>query len=270
MGFCRTNLFKRLESSGSSFLQSVRRHIHRNFIFLHAIEHNLPLPIGTQDAALFDTSNGDADNDSASTGRDFFEGDAPAGSPDGVAHTLAEFKKQGQAAYELLHQSYRPRFDWLRPDVFATQLAKDLEQDAKRLISILELAGVWQPAKDAKLAELTKLLTKTHPKEKILIFRQFPSAQCEQRHFGPAGISGREKSRHSRSNQENQQNHQRRGKWRNLQVTAPEVPVGGFVGFCPSSFTVSAVFHRTGGKTASARKPLKNKARNACSGPHNW
>jgi hypothetical protein len=173
MGFCRTNLFKRLESSGSSFLQSIHRHIQRNYIFLHAIEHDLPLPIGTQDAALFDTSNADADNDSASAGRDFFEGDAPAVSPDGDARTLAEFKKQGQAGYELLHQSYRTRFDWLRPDVFAAQLAKDLEQDAKRLISILELAGVWQPAKDAKLAELTKLLTKSHPKEKILIFSQF-------------------------------------------------------------------------------------------------
>ena len=43
MGFCRTNLFKRLESSGQAFLQSVERHVLRNFIFLHAIEHDLPL-----------------------------------------------------------------------------------------------------------------------------------------------------------------------------------------------------------------------------------
>ncbi len=38
MGFCRTNLFKRLESSGQVFIQSVERHILRNYIFLHAIE----------------------------------------------------------------------------------------------------------------------------------------------------------------------------------------------------------------------------------------
>lgn len=37
-GFCRTNLFKRLESSGHSFLPSVQRHILRNYIFLHGIE----------------------------------------------------------------------------------------------------------------------------------------------------------------------------------------------------------------------------------------
>ena len=37
MGFCRTNLFKRLESSGQAFMQSVERHILRNFVYLHAL-----------------------------------------------------------------------------------------------------------------------------------------------------------------------------------------------------------------------------------------
>jgi len=52
MGFCRTNLFKRLESSGIAFLQSIDRHILRNYIFLHAIDNDLDIPIGTQDAAV--------------------------------------------------------------------------------------------------------------------------------------------------------------------------------------------------------------------------
>ena len=34
IGFCRTNLFKRLESSGAAFLQSVERHVLRNYVFL--------------------------------------------------------------------------------------------------------------------------------------------------------------------------------------------------------------------------------------------
>ena len=55
MGFCRTNLFKRLESSGHAFMLSVERHILRNFICLHAIENGLPLPIGTQDTGLLDS-----------------------------------------------------------------------------------------------------------------------------------------------------------------------------------------------------------------------
>ncbi len=62
MGFCRTNLFKRLESSGLTFIQSLERHILRNFIYLHAIENGLDIPIGTQDADLLDTRNNDEDS----------------------------------------------------------------------------------------------------------------------------------------------------------------------------------------------------------------
>ena len=54
MGFCRTNIFKRLESSGSAFIQSIERHILRNYVYLHAIEKGLPLPIGTQDMGLLE------------------------------------------------------------------------------------------------------------------------------------------------------------------------------------------------------------------------
>jgi hypothetical protein len=70
IGFCRTNLFKRLESSGHAFLLSVRRHILRNYIFLHALEKGLHLPIGTQDSALFDTRTEDHDSDSNMFGVD--------------------------------------------------------------------------------------------------------------------------------------------------------------------------------------------------------
>jgi hypothetical protein len=62
-GFCRTNLFKRLESSGHTFILSLERHILRNFIYLHAIENDLPLPIGTQDMGLLDTWANDEDSD---------------------------------------------------------------------------------------------------------------------------------------------------------------------------------------------------------------
>ena len=63
MGFCRTNLFKRLESGGPAFIQSIERHALRNYVFLHALEHNLDLPLGTQNADLLDTDLSDADED---------------------------------------------------------------------------------------------------------------------------------------------------------------------------------------------------------------
>jgi len=52
MGFCRTNLFKRLESSGFSFLISLARHILRNEVFVYAIENGLPIPMDTGKAEM--------------------------------------------------------------------------------------------------------------------------------------------------------------------------------------------------------------------------
>ena len=63
MGFCRTNLFKRLESGGPAFIQSIERHVLRNYVFLYAIETGLDLPLGTQDASMLDTGTSDEDED---------------------------------------------------------------------------------------------------------------------------------------------------------------------------------------------------------------
>jgi superfamily II DNA or RNA helicase len=170
IGFCRTNLFKRLESSGHAFLLSVRRHILRNYIFLHALENGLPLPVGTQDSALFDTRTEDHDSDSPL----FAAEEAPAAKPTEItAKSLADFAKAAASGYQTLRNEHTSNFDWLRPDVFVADLAQHLQQDAQRLFSILEFAGHWQPDQDHKLAELHKLLTKKHPGQKILVFSQF-------------------------------------------------------------------------------------------------
>jgi superfamily II DNA or RNA helicase len=170
IGFCRTNLFKRLESSGHSFLLSVRRHILRNYIFLHALENGLPVPIGTQDSSLFDTRTDDHDSDGTLFGAE----EAPVSAPTEItAQSLAEFAQAAVDGYELIQTEHRKDFDWLPANLFVEELKKHLAQDAQRLFSILQLAGDWQPAKDEKLAELYKLLTKTHPNQKVLLFSQF-------------------------------------------------------------------------------------------------
>ncbi|MGA3179722.1 MAG: helicase-related protein [Verrucomicrobiota bacterium] len=170
IGFCRTNLFKRLESSGHSFLLSVRRHILRNYIFLHALENSLPLPIGTQDSALFDTRAEDHDSDSNMFGAD---GGGSQILTEITAKSLAEFAKAGASGYQTLRNEHTRNFDWLRANVFIEDLAEHLRQDAERLFSILEIAGQWDPDQDHKLAELHKLVTKKHPGQKVLIFSQF-------------------------------------------------------------------------------------------------
>ena len=200
IGFCRINLFKRLESSGCAFLQSIQRHILRNFIYLHAIESGQALPIGTQDAALFDTRSDDADDDATSAPDDFFDGEIESNrhtvNLDGCKW-LEDFRKQAIAGYDFLREHYQKRFDWLRSNLFVEDLAKHLTHDIGLLFSVLQMAGDWKPEKDAKLAELHKLITKKHRNEKILIFSQFADTvdylRAELKNLGVkehAGVTG--------------------------------------------------------------------------------
>src|SRR5205807_1988123 len=67
----------------------------------------------------------------------------------------------------------RRRFKWLRAGLFVPALADNLLADAKALLGILKKSGPWNPEKDEKLKALLKLLTKTYPEQKVLIFTQF-------------------------------------------------------------------------------------------------
>lgn len=170
IGFCRTNLFKRLESSGHSFLLSVRRHILRNYIYLHAIENGLPLPIGTQDSALFDTRNEDRDSEDPLFGTE--QGNENILN-EFTANSLDEFARVAESNYNLLKTGYSNNFDWLRADLFIDDLSRHLKEDARQLFEILRLVAEWQPEKDNKLKSLYNLLTQRHPDEKVLVFSQF-------------------------------------------------------------------------------------------------
>jgi len=170
IGFCRTNFFKRLESSGHSFILSVRRHILRNCIFLHALESGLALPVGTQDSSLFDSRNDDHDSDSSLFGGDEQLATEPT---EITSRSLADFLQAGARGYAWLKAEHGSKFEWLRRDLFVNDLSKHLKQDAERLFSILELAGEWRADQDEKLTELYMLLTKRHPTEKVLLFSQF-------------------------------------------------------------------------------------------------
>lgn len=172
IGFSRTNLFKRLESSGHSFLLSVRRHILRNLITLYAFEHQLPIPIGTQDAALLDTALRDSDEDlvDAADGENSI-GEEPEGEI--VEWDPETYWQRAAEAYEVYRKNYRHRFDWLEAGFFQDSLARDLRADVEQLLYVLQIAGRWDPATDAKLQVLIDLVTKRHPQEKLLIFTQF-------------------------------------------------------------------------------------------------
>ena len=177
MGFCRTNLFKRLESSGQAFIQSVDRHILRNYIFLHAIENDEPLPIGSQNAEMLDSRFEDRDTEDATLILDV-SGDDDDTQMNSIdlqtnAYTADAYKHRAAEIYGLYTTKYESRFRWLRSNLFHPMLQKELAEDGRALTEILQQYGTWDPEKDEKLNALEELLTEIHPDDKVLVFTQF-------------------------------------------------------------------------------------------------
>ena len=176
IGFCRSNLFKRLESSGAVFIQSVERHILRNHVFLHAIKNGDSLPIGTQDTEMLDARLYDEDADALNIISNSFDDDdtAPeAGAVQIGLRTPQDFRARAAEVYHLYTTRYHGKFKWIRSNLFADALYDDLTSDAHLLIDILQSYGTWDAAADEKLNALENLLTQTHPSEKVLVFTQF-------------------------------------------------------------------------------------------------
>lgn len=175
MGFCRTNLFKRLESGGPAFIQSLERHVLRNFVYLHAIENGLSLPIGTQGAEFLDARVGDQDLDDLLTAATDDQDDGTE-APDETAAFLRDendFRKRAKEVYERYSTELKKRFKWLSPTLFVDAMRQDLLNDTHALIQVINKCGVWDAAKDAKLNALERLLVKKYDDQKVLVFTQF-------------------------------------------------------------------------------------------------
>jgi len=160
MGFCRTNLFKRLESSGYSFLLSISRHILRNFIYIYAIDKKKQLPIGVQEMSFFDDFLEDNDIDNYNDKIEF------------LTDENKYFNKAGEI-YNLYYNEHYRQFDWINSELFLEKLKKDLIEDARNLIEIIKKIGNWNKDKDRKLTALLELISKTHKNDKIIIFSQY-------------------------------------------------------------------------------------------------
>ena len=173
MGFCRTNLFKRLESGGPAFIQSIERHVMRNLVYLHALENDQPVPIGTQDAELLDLTDEDADSEAAGT---LFEnGEFAEGEEETTIASTEMDRLQAQAAhiYGVYSNAKARRFKWLKAGLFRRSLQSDLMADVDALREVLRHCGVWAEDRDTKLRALIDLVRVDHPNDKLLIFTQF-------------------------------------------------------------------------------------------------
>jgi len=160
IGFRRTNLFKRLESSGYSFLLSLARHLLRDHIFLYAIENNWPLPIGKPLSENLDNLLEDEDPDN-----------------DSIKKFTGDFDTMQLAAIEAYRHYESPelvnKFNWISPVYFISELKKRIKADIKNVSNLLDTYGKWDPEQDRQLAALEELLSKTHKKDKVLVFTQF-------------------------------------------------------------------------------------------------
>ncbi len=170
MGFCKSTFFKRIDSSGFSFLLTLYRHILRNAVFIYAIENKLPLPIGDENQ-LPEEWIEDADiNDIFSHDDD--EEDRKAG--DGLIDIPTDMKVYMEKAkdyYNIL--SMKNNVSWINPAYFKRTLKQHLRQDCEKIIEMILLCDKWNPQTDQKLNCLEKLLNKTHKDDKVLIFTQY-------------------------------------------------------------------------------------------------
>ncbi len=173
IGFCRTNLFKRLESSGSSFIRSLESHVLRNGVVLHALRLKQPLPVGSLGRSMLDAA---ADAGSGDLELDDDPSGPPRGAPVEWVGDLEDRDRlmaRADAAYEVYRSRYRSRFRWVRSELFRPDLAQALEEDTRVLVGMLRRFGRWQSDRDRKLATLHDLLAVRHRGDKVLVFSQF-------------------------------------------------------------------------------------------------
>jgi superfamily II DNA or RNA helicase len=141
IGITRTHFYKRLSSCGHAYDISLRRHLVRNEMWIHALDNGLEVPTGTVIDEMF--SDGEPDPDASDENYDSLR----ARDPQSVT--------------------------WVRHNLFVESMRTDLRHDSEVIRSLIALYGTWEPATDSKLAELVTLLTKTHLDEKVLIFSEY-------------------------------------------------------------------------------------------------
>ncbi|QIV79638.1 helicase-related protein [Mycolicibacterium frederiksbergense] len=147
-GFVRTGLFKRLSSSGHSFILSLQRQRARNELFIHAINEQLPIPVGSFTDKQFNVTDEDLEEAAVTHG------------------SLT-------SRYEELRNSAPGKTKWINSAVFTPALRRDLESDNERISLLLDRFGSWDPSRDSKLNALVDLLRNEHPGDKVLVFTEY-------------------------------------------------------------------------------------------------
>jgi superfamily II DNA or RNA helicase len=171
MGFCKSTFFKRIDSSGFSFLLTLYRHILRNMVYVYAIENKQPLPIGDEND-LPDDYVEDADINETLFGSDVENEQVIA--EDQVINIPTDldiYRRKAADYYNLITQ--KNNLAWLESSYFKRTLKQHLLADCQKIIEMIQLCGSWNPVADQKLDELQTLINGTHGKDKVIVFTQY-------------------------------------------------------------------------------------------------
>lgn len=171
MGFCRTTLMKRLDSSGVSFLISVYRHILRNAVYLYAIKNGREIPIG--DGGNLPDDFTEEDDLEKNDLLDEAEGNAAGNREREFPVAMETYFERAAAYYNAMKSIQSSRVSWLPCKYFKPSLEKHLTADCETLLQILKLCGTWKGGRDQKLNTLQELVCETHKDEKCVVFTQF-------------------------------------------------------------------------------------------------
>lgn len=168
MGFAKSTFFKRIDSSGYSYLLTLCRHILRNAVYFYAIQNKLELPIGDTNS-IYEAFT---DEDSSPFGdnsdiRLTFEKDGNLT----ISTDWENYLKQAQEYYKILKQ--KNNCSWINPKYFKRTLKQKLKSDSDTLINMIKLCEAWNPQTDQKLNELEKLIREEHSGKKMLVFTQY-------------------------------------------------------------------------------------------------
>lgn len=169
MGFCKSTFFKRIDSSGFSFLLTVYRHILRNCVYIYAIENKLSLPIGDENS-LPDDYKEDEDTGASIFGK---EGcvDPAINATLHIPKELEHYINKAAEYYNII--SNKNNVAWLPSTYFKRTLKQHLKKDCETLLEMITLCGDWNQETDQKLNELQNLLERTHKDEKVIVFTQY-------------------------------------------------------------------------------------------------
>lgn len=170
MGFCKSTFFKRIDSSGFSFLLTLYRHILRNAVFIYAIDNKLKLPISDEntfpedfidDADINDIFSNDNEQEEEASGDNLIQ----------VPNDMAVYMKKAEEYYNGLIG--KNNVQWIDARYFKRTLKQQLKKDCEQLIAMINLCDAWNPQTDQKLNELQELLCTKHPSEKVIVFTQY-------------------------------------------------------------------------------------------------